>query len=273
MSNTDPYQFLRELIHEKTTFYPFRFPCLEQCRWKIVAWFIVRYNQSPIYNSFVDKQLNQMMLLADSFVEKQYVYAAIHFLATWYIRITTEIKNINLITKLYHHTNYDCVRAFCLLLKDSSECLLTNWIFHLSSLRTNIHKMQQSHIWYSDANFLCMNQFSNPTKNYHGLVSSYLVDKKTNIAYNTLLEEVGMYCPQFFLITFHNNFQIQSYFGDNDVSFCSPEKTFLLSPMTKKEKRYHFDRHYQDDMNLHITYSINMSKLEHMINYFHLFFK
>lgn len=226
------YQYVREHLTEDITPYPYRFVCLEEdkYKWRIIAWHIVRFGVSKIYNTAIVRSLE--ICFAKSLVNSRDGLVAVHYLMTWYIRMTNEIKNIYLVSRVLNHVHaaWFYQPLFC-----SSILMLENWVSE-NLLRRPFHsigdpieedmstddismtgddeeeEMDDAFLFYEDDSFICRMQDG----------YDFFIDKQTNVAYNHLFEEVGVYNERLWQIFFYRHFYIQTYF---------PTASFLRSPL------------------------------------------
>ncbi len=289
-----PRQFLREHLTEDITPYPFRYAHLDDDnhKWRVVAWFVFRYGCSIIYNADVDNALQ--IAYQDSFEVTHVIqqFSGLSFLLTWYIRITTEIKNIHGICRMFDTLTY--AQNLCnSTLVDSFCFLVDNWLFASSSLRR-----PYSHIsdpieddMYTDGITYVMDEpqyvsdssddeenptfdDENPTfdeeydeheqevteQNNNGLTNLnnlykftrfsveqliihvqsrevYVIDNQTDVAYNILMENVGVYDRRLSHVFLYRAYNIRLYFHTAlHITYPNCATENFASPMSKKER-------------------------------------
>lgn len=185
-----PLAYRHEIIH------------LDVYRWKKVAWFLF-FKPLVHLTGWISPSISNASLHngLDG-------YVAIHSLLVWYIRITNDLKEINITSSLVIHQHFPYVYRS---IGDTIHFLLSDWAsrcvnhrnYHVPFMDTLETYSFEFVIHYQDDKIICFQDDN---------VCDFVVYRKTNLIYNHILEPVGIFDPSAQKLHFYLNTHSEKYF-------------------------------------------------------------
>lgn len=133
-------QLVREHLTDDINRYHYRYASLDDDtnKWRVIAWFVVQYGVSHLFDASIISKLQTALVEASSlsfdcpmghYIENDRpAMMNVFFLLVWYIQITNQIKNIHVIAPLLR--DQKCIDLGYQSITKSSQFMIVNWVLN-----------------------------------------------------------------------------------------------------------------------------------------------